>query len=105
LDFSSTRKPQKPILAQICTTSSSSSSAAAGASQQRKHNSLRRSSSSRVVKSPTLSTHFCLPDDTKDEESKAHVMLDKEESKARVMLDTRKNRRFLNPQKQRQQQQ
>ncbi len=47
---------------------------------------------------------FCLPDDTKDEEGKAHVMLDKEESKARVMLDTRKKRRFLNPQKQQQQQ-
>lgn len=54
--------------------------------------------------SPPIFVFFCLPDDTKDEEGKAHVMLDKEESKARVMLDTRKKRRFLNPQKQQQQQ-
>jgi hypothetical protein len=42
---------------------------------------------------------FCLPDDTKDEESKAHVMLDKEESKARVMLDTRKKTQIPKPSK------
>jgi hypothetical protein len=40
---------------------------------------------------------FCLPDDTKDEESKAHVMLDKEESKARVMLDTQKKTQIPKP--------